>query len=103
MKTIQKIFDTVIDRGFYASKATIFMCWALDEALYRDVITKVEHHIAINEIQNYLNGWATLQSALQRHDLPHSFPDRLAIYKNWANRPQLDEGQFSGSCKYTIN
>lgn len=90
MKTIQGIFDAVIDRGFYDSKATTFMCWALDDALNLNVITKVEHHIATNEIQNYLNGWVTLQSALQRYDLPHSFPDRLAIYRNWANRPQLD-------------
>jgi len=93
MKTTQEIFDLVIDQGFYTTETSMYMCWALDKALRLGDITKEEHCIATKEIEDYLDGWFTFQTALRESGLPRSFQNRLAIYRNWANRPQLITGK----------
>ncbi len=89
-KTTQEVFNIVIDNGYYgtgASHRSDFMCIALSSAYTNKVITKDELAKATDEIDDYLNGVLLLRSYLRDRDLPHSFNDRLAIYRDWANRP----------------
>lgn len=89
MRTTQEIFDVVIDEGIYGRTTSRFMCTALNEALWIGAITEDEHDIARKDVEDYLDGWFTLGAAVGMSGLPSSFSDILAIYRNWANRPQL--------------
>ncbi len=89
-KTTQEIFNIVIDNGYYGTEASHredFMCIALFSAYINKVITKDELAKATDEIDDYLNGVPLLRLYLLDRDLPHSFNDRLAIYRDWTNRP----------------
>ena len=89
MRTTQEIFDVVIDEGFYGRDEYGFMCNALKRAYTVGSITPTECTDALIDIAKYLNAYPTLESLLVKSELPCAFPDRLAIYRNWANRPQL--------------
>lgn len=97
MSDVQAIFDKVIASGRYAEGITTFMCTALSLCLNHNLLTHGEVLIAKNEIDSYLGGYHTLGRALEDNGLPYFPKDRLAIYKDWENRPKLlkespDEG-----------
>lgn len=97
MRTVQGIFNVVIRKGFYTDDrfSTSFMCNALDTAWWDDVITGPEMFLALCEIRGYLRvlrkaggrKCSALENALELVGLPNDFEARLAIYKDWKNRP----------------
>lgn len=94
MRNIQEIFDVVIDRGFYSNVpiynwASWYMCEAVYFAQVTGHITGAERRMAVDAINEYLQAYVFLRAALSCSDLPCGYEDRLAIYKDWANRPQL--------------
>ena len=89
MTDVQAIFDKVIASGRYAEGVTTFMCTALTLCLKHKILPHEEVLIAKNEIDHYLGGYHTLGLALVENGLPCKPKDRLAIYKDWANRPKL--------------
>ena len=104
MKTTQEIFNLAISTGLYSDSvkryvkcsdgierlSTPHMCFALISLEYSGQITPDEHYQAVMEIEKYLTDWGYLEEALVSNDLPSSFQDRLAIYKDWENRPKLE-------------
>ena len=85
-RSVQEIFDAVIDGGFYTEHCDC-MCFSLEGALRAGVISKEEGRIADREISEYLDPYPLLKSKLHWHGLPSKFSDRLAIYRDWKNRP----------------
>lgn len=93
-RDIQDIFNAVIDGGHYTenSSGNAWMCESLERAYKGGSIGRREYRKAKNEIFFYLggfSGYATLEGALWFNDLGHGFEERLAIYRNWANRPLI--------------
>lgn len=88
-RSVQEIFDAVIDAGFYTER-TEWMCSSLRAAYFNGVISVKEMEIAGCAIYEYLGGYVFLETKLYHHDLPYEFPDRLAIYRNWSNRPSFE-------------
>ncbi len=94
-KTTQEVFNIVIDKGYYAECILVspgksyFMCIALTLAYDNGHITTKEYNTALAEIDAYIDSPTTsvLKNYLIERDLYYSFNDRLAIYKDWANRP----------------
>lgn len=94
VRSIQEIFNVVIEEGFYKSPSCSLMCFALIDAFDAGVISSEEMDAAHEAIRNYLTQTGEynpifLKSALFLSGLPYSFEDRLAIYKDWDNRPKL--------------
>lgn len=101
MRTVQEVFNDVIDEGFYFDESTYgksarHMCGALYYAWYNGHITEAEYQRADAEIREYLQDHAFLRYALEVTGLPHEYEDRLAIYRNWANRPKLRGANHAG-------
>ena len=95
MRTVQEIFDTVIETGHYGKRrqgviCETYMCFALSNACRRNVITSEESDFAHDLIRGYLTDSVTLKGALSYSSLPSSKDDRLAVYQNWENRPKLN-------------
>ena len=91
MTDVQTIFDKVIASGRYLEGVTTFMCTALTLCLKHKILPHEEVLIAKNEIDHYLGGYHTLGLALVENGLPCKPKARLAIYKDWANRPKLSK------------
>ena len=94
MQTIQETFNRVIESGHYNihDEDKRFMCSALEQAWWCDIITHSQKTLAEQAIENYLGGRGNvLLSVLNRviSDRNYSFQDCLTIYKDWANRPKL--------------
>lgn len=90
MRTTQETLNAVIASGHYSTKSPApEMCLSLFNAWEHGVITYSEYKQAVIEIQDYIRGFAFLSTALTVNDLPADRPSRLAIYKDWANRPTL--------------
>lgn len=96
MRNIQEIFNVVIAEGFYqpnylATHYSDYMCFSLDVAERRKVITKEEMKEAQEAIAIYLKEYlgCGLETLLVEHNLPSDFPARLKIYQDWENRPEL--------------
>ena len=86
---VQDVFNRVIDVGFY-SEAMDWMCVSLLNARDVGLISVSEHKQARGEIRAYLpSKYLTLEGALEANGLPCDFEFRLAIYRDWANRPKL--------------
>lgn len=96
-RDVQAVFDTVIDAGYYgelqplvSGRVSPYMCIALNYARDDGVITWDECTLAKTEISNYLPECVSkLVTALAMNNLPHCFTSRLALYRDWANRPPL--------------
>lgn len=84
---VQEVFDKVIAAGYYEKQR--LMCFALRAALDEYLISEEEFKQATTEIKGYLGAWGSLGGMLLRTNLDPSFEARLAIYKNWANRPVI--------------
>lgn len=87
--SVQETFDKVINAGIYASNSIGLMCYALLEAACDGVISKEEMKAAKAEIKEYLGANGSLGGKLLFNNMPYTFEHRLAIYKDWANRPVL--------------
>lgn len=85
---VQKTFDKVIDGRFY-TESSFGMCDSLKLAHSYGVISKEELDNARRAIKAYLGDYIFLETKLYHYGLPHEFPDRLAIYRDWKNRPSL--------------
>lgn len=85
MRTIQEIFNAVLDYDEYCYEKKL-MCWAIQHAEDKDVITEEESCFAIAEIESYLEDWVTLGLALRY--IKSTIPP-IEVYRDWANRPTL--------------
>lgn len=98
MRTLQEIFNVVINAGIYSKElentTSPFMCAALILAFKTKHITREEGRMARDAIKEYLSptGYLFLTSALRNEDHPSTFEDRKAIYLDWENRPLLKGG-----------
>lgn len=108
MRTLQKIFDAVIDAGWYTEDgarvgydmySTEFMCNSLNTAERAGVVTEAEVQKAHLSIANYMASvtgrpaveftMGTCIAWLKNNTEDNApFSERLAIYRDWANRPR---------------
>lgn len=88
---MQRILNIALE--FYTPKTTgicVSICYVYDQNL----ITRDEYVRAKDEISNYMDELspkyyhAFLTNALKEVGLPHEYEDRLAIFKDWENRPK---------------
>ncbi len=96
VKTIQEVLNVVIVSGHYGlqsraynTPASHYMCDAIGMCHRRDIITTAEKDLVTNTIQEYISYNFSLARVLEQKELPHTFNDRLAIYQDWDNRPDL--------------
>lgn len=85
---IQSLFDKVIDSGYYHH---LGMCESVSLARSDGILNDQEALLLLDTLHSYLvpNGYVWLYAALLANGLPHGSADRLAIYRNWENRPKL--------------
>ena len=100
MRTVQEIFEVVIDNGFYAAKyikdtSSPVMCYALLYAKGAGMITHPEYASAFEEVKGYIGGTGcpTLKMALDASNMKSDFNDLLMIYLDWEFRPELHKPQ----------
>lgn len=97
---VQDVFNQVIDAGYYRHwrvgefehlpiNFSEFMCVSLTLAEEDGVISRRQFRCAVVELRRYLKGHSALASKLCDNKLPRDFESRLAIYRDWANRPSL--------------
>lgn len=102
MRTVQEIFDAVIDAGLYHglhAYSNTYMCYALRAAYSVDVITTEDLCAAEAALREYLSfpgealeGYLAHTLGLCLEDYGH-LPWRSArwdftkLYRDWANRP----------------
>ena len=96
MQSVQETFNKMFDLGFYPQvkgklSSTNYMTVALKTAYLQDVITKEEGVEAVNSISKYVGAGSTLFIFLSENEYPSAISDQIAIYKDWANRPQPKE------------
>lgn len=104
MRSIQDIFNAVIEAGLYShdTNQTVMvngrwftvdncMCFSVASAINAKLISEDEGRLAYKEIDGYIGCYSFLRSALMVNTLPHDFHSRLAIYRDWANRPTLSQ------------
>lgn len=112
MKTIQEIFDLMIDEGFYSPPGNRFMCKSVSAALFNDLISDAEARRcwrAINWYMSFLRKRAKRtytegQPIVLRRHLAELMGGDTAeiscktwglvttwIYSNWAKRPRTAE------------
>ena len=98
MSEVQDIFDKVIE-GEYYCESFEDMCLSLKVAFEYEYITYGEYMYAFEQIKRYMGvdlgegvrDVGALVCLLRKNNLPHSFEDTLAIYKDWENKPTLKE------------
>lgn len=105
MRTVQEIFNAVIDSEHYSlayGNASDMMCVALRFACMAGIITHKEGAVASSEIRAYLKAIepqkafvGSLKGALRRTGLADpGFKSRLRIYRNWDKRPMPSKGMW---------
>lgn len=100
-RTVQQLFNAVIDGGFYSDALNRYdepfppsewMCCAVTSANRAKCITDAEAEKLRRAIERYMIslclGAGTLSTALRAVNKPASFSARLAIYRDWKNRPR---------------
>lgn len=85
--SVQETFNKVIEHEIYDENLPL-MCYALREANKLGVISDSEYSLAQAEILGYLKGFGSLGGLLNHKNLDYKFEARLAIYKDWANKPK---------------
>lgn len=89
---VQNVFDKVIEAGVYGESTDVLMCKALKFAKAASIISDEEFVLANAEIRKYLSGFGSLGGLLANKERDWSFTARLAIYKDWANKPKFKVG-----------
>lgn len=84
---VQSVFSKVIDANLYQG---YLMCCVLTNAERKSLITQREYTAAKLAIDDYLDGCVTLGVALARRKLPCDISARIAVYKDWDNRPKFN-------------
>jgi hypothetical protein len=93
---VQEVFHKVIEVGFYAKDgAEDLMCLALDDAVFRKVISRKQCLSSLQQIKDYIGDMIFLDDVLHDNNLPSDFNARLSIYRDWANRPKLKQFEES--------
>lgn len=101
MRTVQEIFDAVIDAGLYHGRhadSKKYMCYALGAAYRANVITMDDVIAAEDALLEYLGfPGEALEGHLAKHGLSledhgqcpagRIFWDFTKLYRDWANRP----------------
>lgn len=85
---LQRIFDTVMDDYIKDQRS---MCMILEYAAFKGLICASERDFAISSINKYMGEVMYLRMRLQCEGLPCEDEDRLAIFKDWKNRPALSD------------
>lgn len=98
MRRTQTIFNLMIKHNYYRPEGQ-GMCIALQFALSRRFITTKEYLKCKKEIETYMLSLAGvdsfdycpsfMRSLLAFVGLPHENENLMAIYTDWASRPQL--------------
>ena len=89
---VQNVFDKVIEAGLYGETTDVLMCKALRFAKAASIVSEQEFNLANVEIRKYLGGFGSLGGLLSNKEQDWSFAGRLAIYKDWANKPKFKAG-----------
>lgn len=105
-KTIQQVFDLAIETGAYDFDNR-YMCHAIDTLAVQGLIADHESIKVKTAINKYIgqviyedgSKVISLHSALSIRKIPNDFYDRLAIYKDWANRPRLSARKIREASK----
>ena len=93
MKTTQEILNCAISH-MYDRNTMYYMCYAIENTF---PLSSFEKYRAQRKIRKYIHELCpniecmTLRKALAWRDLPFHFDDRLAIYKDWENRPRFNK------------
>lgn len=117
MRSIQDIFNTVIESGYYGERdgrrSSPFMCLALRLASCHLAISSKEYEYALAEVRGYVEQLHkalhlppvvqhNLRATLSALNLPSGDEACLAIYKDWASRPFVSHfPSFIGEVDYT--
>lgn len=88
MKTVQEIFNGIIEDDLYQSQG-YFMCDSLHFAWKHGLITDEERDQCLDEICDFIGPWATLQGMFELRDHRLTKEVRLEIYKNWERRQEI--------------
>lgn len=102
MRDIQTIFNVVIEAGLYPQQPSKtshdLMCFSLSTGVVAKVISVKEYVFAKAQIECYLGDYGLLAVALEKAELSGCIQDRLAIYKDWENKPTL-KGSYDVSLR----
>lgn len=103
MRTLQEIFNAVIDSGHFREDS--YMCNSLWEAYYINIICSDEKELVNEAISDYLDelnschtyeDYNTLKGVLRNIGIDNSFKERLWIYRNWEHRPREENNFMRG-------
>lgn len=95
MNDIQETLNKVIDSGIYRTNDfSSLMCVAIGRAVSLGLVSAKEAIKTENAICEYIKPYGSLSPALFNNGLPYEFNDKLKIYKDWANRPKLNNEVF---------
>lgn len=93
MRTIQEIFNTVIEKGLYPQNdttdhSTNYMCISSNVAFRKDYISSAEYLLVEKVIKDYIGSTNfSLIEHLESLGIPQEKDHCLEIYQNWALRP----------------
>ena len=104
MKSIQEIFNTVINNGTYTERG--YMCPALSASNSLGLITKFECEYARYLIRIYMyelntksnTNHITISRCLEKNGFCNN--DLVSFYRNWGNRPKVKIGILRNLIKY---
>lgn len=88
MKTVQEIFNGIIEDDLYQSQG-YFMCISLHFAWKHGLITDEEHDQCSDEIYDFIEPCVTLHGMFELRDPKLTEEVRLEIYKNWERRQEI--------------
>lgn len=100
MFTPQEVFNKVIEWQLYpATKEIIdssnYMCVAIKRAYQAGLISKEPCVKTVEAINQYIGNSDTLFIFLEEHNLPSDEQACLNVYKDWKNRPILENAGLS--------
>jgi hypothetical protein len=93
MRTIQEIFNIIIEKGLYpyndnVEHSTNYMCISADVAFRRGYISYDEYLLVKKDIKDYMGSTnSTLIEHLESLGISWKKDDCLEIYQNWTTRP----------------
>lgn len=89
VRTVQEIFDAVIDSRHYL----FYMCIAVNRATQDGVITKEEGRRVKIAITRYIHPFRTLEALLRVSGRECGSDARRELYRNWSKRPRFTKAQ----------
>lgn len=86
MRTLQEIFDLTIASNHYVYHS--LMCYSLAFARDFGILTDREAALATRQVRAYIHPHLRMDEFIKHHKFKVTPMD---IYKDWANRPMLEE------------